>query len=107
KGLFTKEIDEALLAGRIDIAVHSMKDLPTALPDGTVIGAVLPREDPRDALIGAERIADLPKGATLGTASLRRAAQARALRPDIVVVPLRGNVDTRLRKIAAGEARAT
>ncbi|MSP48680.1 MAG: hydroxymethylbilane synthase [Alphaproteobacteria bacterium] len=107
KGLFTKEIDEALLAGRIDIAVHSMKDLPTALPDGIVIGAVLPREDPRDALIGAGRIADLPDGATLGTASLRRAAQARALRPDLVIVPLRGNVDTRLRKIAAGEAQAT
>ena len=107
KGLFTKEIDEALLAGRIDIAVHSMKDLPTALPDGTVIGAVLPREDPRDALIGAARLADLPQGATLGTASLRRSAQARSLRPDLVVVPLRGNVDTRLRKIAAGEAKAT
>jgi hydroxymethylbilane synthase len=107
KGLFTKEIDEALLAGRIDIAVHSMKDLPTALPDGIVIGAVLPREDPRDALIGAARIADLPKGATLGSASLRRAAQARSLRPDLVIVPLRGNVDTRLRKIAEGECRAT
>ena len=107
KGLFTKEIDEALLGGRIDIAVHSMKDLPTKLPDGTVIGAVLPREDPRDALIGAGRLSDLPQGATLGTASLRRAAQAKSLRPDLVVVPLRGNVDTRLRKIAAGEAKAT
>ena len=107
KGLFTKEIDEALLAGRIDIAVHSMKDLPTMLPAGTVIGAVLPREDPRDALIGAARLAGLAQGATLGTASLRRAAQAKSLRPDLVVVPLRGNVDTRLRKIAAGEAKAT
>jgi hydroxymethylbilane synthase len=107
KGLFTKEIDEALLAGHIDLAVHSMKDLPTVLPEGIVIGAVLPREDPRDALIGASRIADLVRGATLGTASLRRAAQARALRPDLVIVPLRGNVDTRLRKIAAGEAQAT
>ncbi len=107
KGLFTKEIDEALLAGRIDIAVHSMKDLPTTLPEGIVIGAVLPREDPRDALIGAARIADLARGATMGTASLRRAAQAKALRPDLVIVPLRGNVDTRLRKIAAGEAQAT
>ena len=106
KGLFTKEIDEALLAGRIDIAVHSMKDLPTMLPAGTVIGAVLPREDPRDALIGAARLAGLAQGATLGTASLRRAAQAKSLRPDLVVVPLRGNVDTRLRKIAAGEAMA-
>lgn len=107
KGLFTKEIDEALLAGRIDIAVHSMKDLPTTLPSGIVIGAVLPREDPRDALIGAKSIADLPKGATLGTASLRRAAQAKALRPDLAIVPLRGNVDTRIRKIEAGEAKAT
>ena len=81
KGLFTKEIDEALLGGRIDIAVHSMKDLPTKLPDGTVIGAVLPREDPRDALIGAVRLADLPQGATLGTASLRplRATEQRHL----------------------------
>ncbi len=107
KGLFTKEIDEALLGGRVDIAVHSMKDLPTVLPDGIVIGAVLPREDPRDALIGARRIADLPPGATLGTASLRRAAQAKALRPDLAIVPLRGNVDTRIRKIEAGEAKAT
>jgi hydroxymethylbilane synthase len=107
KGLFTKEIDEALLAGHVDIAVHSMKDLPTVLPAGIVIGAVLPREDPRDALVGAARFADLPQGATLGTASLRRAAQALALRPDLRIVPLRGNVDTRLRKIAAGEAQAT
>ncbi|MBM3534610.1 MAG: hydroxymethylbilane synthase [Alphaproteobacteria bacterium] len=107
KGLFTKEIDEALLAGRVDIAVHSMKDLPTALPVGVIVGAVLPREDPRDALIGATRIADLPRGATLGTASLRRAAQVKAQRPDLAIVPLRGNVDTRLRKIAAGEAQAT
>lgn len=107
KGLFTKEIDEALLEGRVDIAVHSMKDLPTRMPDGIAIGAVLPREDPRDALVGAGSIAGLPKGATLGTASLRRAAQAKALRPDLAIVPLRGNVDTRLRKIAAGEAQAT
>lgn len=107
KGLFTKEIDEALLGGRVDIAVHSMKDLPTRMPDGIAIGAVLPREDPRDALIGAGSIAGLPNGATLGTASLRRAAQAKALRPDLAIVPLRGNVDTRLRKIAAGEAQAT
>jgi hydroxymethylbilane synthase len=108
KGLFTKEIDEALLDGRIDLAVHSMKDLPTVLPEGTVIGAVLPREDPRDGLIGgAARLAELPPGATLGTASLRRAAQARACRPDLVIVPLRGNVGTRLTKIAAGVAQAT
>jgi len=107
KGLFTKEIDEALLGGRVDIAVHSMKDLPTRMPDGIAIGAVLPREDPRDALIGAGSIAGLARGATLGTASLRRAAQAKALRPDLAIVPLRGNVDTRLRKIAAGEAQAT
>ena len=102
KGLFTKEIDEALLAGRVDIAVHSMKDLPTVLPDGIVIGAVLPREDPRDALIGARRIADLPQGATLGTASLRRAAQAKALRPDLAIVDRKS---TRLNSSHVSESR--
>jgi hydroxymethylbilane synthase len=109
KGLFTKEIDAALVAGAIDAAVHSMKDLPTALPEGIVIAAVLPREDPRDALIaGDERgLADLPRGARLGTASLRRAAQALKARPDLRVLPLRGNVETRLAKIARGEADAT
>ena len=86
-----------------------MKDLPTRLPAGLMIGCLLPREDPRDALFagGAERIADLPQGAVVGTASLRRAAQLRARRPDLRVVPFRGNVDTRLRKLAAGEVDAT
>lgn len=107
KGLFTKEIDEALLAGDIDLAVHSMKDLPTELPAGIIIAAVLMREDPRDVLIGAESIADLPPGARLGSSSLRRAAQVLHRRPDVKIVNLRGNVQTRLRKIAAGEADAT
>jgi hydroxymethylbilane synthase len=85
KGLFTKEIEEALLARTIDMAVHSMKDVPTALPPGLVIAAMLPREDPRDALIAGDcrRIADLPEGAVIGTASLRRAAQLLVLRPDL------------------------
>jgi hydroxymethylbilane synthase len=109
KGLFTKEIEEALLDGRIDCAVHSMKDMPTWLPAGLVIGAMLAREDARDALFArtGTRIAELPRGATVGTASLRRQAQLLALRPDLQVVPLRGNVETRLRKLAAGEADAT
>jgi hydroxymethylbilane synthase len=109
KGLFTQEIEEGLLAGTLDLAVHSMKDMPTVLPDGLVIGAVLPRADPRDALIarGPRSIADLPHGAVVGTASLRRAAQLRAMRPDLRVVPLRGNVQTRLRKLDAGEVGAT
>jgi len=109
KGLFTKEIEEALLAGRIDCAVHSMKDMPTWLPEGLAIGAMLPREDARDALfarIGAS-IAELPRGAMVGTASLRRQAQLLALRPDLRMVPLRGNVETRLRKLRDGEADAT
>src|SRR5262245_37758424 len=97
KGLFTKEIEEALLGGRIDCAVHSVKDMQTWLPPGLVIGAMLPREDPRDALISrhGSRIADLPDGAIVGTASLRRQAQLLALRPDLRVVTLRGNVETR------------
>jgi hydroxymethylbilane synthase len=108
KGLFTKEIEEALLAGTVDIAVHSMKDMPTWLPDALAIDCLLPREDPRDALIGpVGRIADLAAGAIVGTSSLRRQAQILAQRPDLRVVSLRGNVDTRLRKIAAGEADAT
>jgi hydroxymethylbilane synthase len=109
KGLFTKEIEEALLAGRIDCAVHSMKDMQTWLPEGLAIGAMLEREDARDALfarVGAG-ISELPRGAAVGTASLRRQAQLLALRPDLRVVPLRGNVETRLRKLAAGEADAT
>jgi hydroxymethylbilane synthase len=108
KGLFTKEIEEALLSGTVDIAVHSMKDMPTWLPEGLTIPCLLPREDPRDALIGGARaLADLPSGAIVGTSSLRRQAQLLALRPDLRVVSLRGNVETRLRKIAAGEADAT
>jgi hydroxymethylbilane synthase len=109
KGLFCKEIEAALLARRIDLAVHSIKDLPTWLPDGLIIGAVLEREDPRDVLIAhpAATIADLPKAAVVGTASVRRKAQLLAQRPDLQVVDLRGNVDTRLRKLAAGEVDAT
>ncbi|HXU99856.1 MAG TPA: hydroxymethylbilane synthase, partial [Caulobacteraceae bacterium] len=102
KGLFTKEIEEALYDGRINCAVHSLKDMPTADPPGLVIAAIPPREDPRDAFLGRSCAAfdDLPPGAVLGTASLRRAAQARRRRPDLVIVPLRGNVDTRLAKLA-------
>ncbi len=107
KGLFTKEIEEALLDGGIDIAVHSMKDMPTALPEGLTIAALLEREDPRDVLIGATGLADLPRGARLGTSSLRRQAQMLYRRPDLNVVGFRGNVETRLRKLAAGEVQAT
>src|SRR5690348_12015404 len=109
KGLFTKEIEEALLDGRVDLAVHSMKDMPTFLPDGLVIAALLEREDPRDVLISpvADSIATLPKGAVVGTASLRRQAQVLRQRPDLIVQPLRGNVGTRLDKMARGEAAAT
>ena len=109
KGLFTKEIDEALLSGAIDLAVHSMKDVPTWLPDGISFPCLLPREDPRDALFanGHGRLADLPSGAVVGTAALRRQAQILALRPDLKVVPIRGNVETRLRKLAEGQVHAT
>lgn len=109
KGLFTKEIEEAMLDGEIDIAVHSMKDVPTWFPDGLTIDCLLPRADPRDALIapGAESIADLAAGITVGTASLRRKALLLHRRPDLKVVPLRGNVDTRLNKVSAGEVDAT
>jgi hydroxymethylbilane synthase len=108
KGLFTKEIEEALLDGRIDCAVHSMKDMPAEQPPGLVIAAVPEREDPRDAFLSqtANSIAALQHNATLGTASLRRQAQALHLRPDLKLVMLRGNVDTRLAKLAAGEADA-
>jgi hydroxymethylbilane synthase len=101
KGLFTKEIEEALLAGAIDIAVHSLKDMPTDLPAGLTLAAIPEREDPRDALIG-RRLADLPPGACVGTGSLRRAAQLRTLRPDLRIEDIRGNVDTRLRKLDDG-----
>ena len=109
KGLFTKEIDAALLKGEIDLAVHSSKDLPTFLPEGVTIAGYLTREDVRDALISArgDSIAALPRGATLGTASLRRQAQVKRLRPDIRGVLLRGNVETRLRKVETGEVDAT
>jgi hydroxymethylbilane synthase len=114
KGLFTKEIEEALLAGAIDLAVHSSKDMPTALPPGLVLSAFLPREDARDAFIGraakilqVKTLRDLPGGAVLGTASLRRQALVKHLRPDLKIVPLRGNVETRLRKLEAGDFDAT
>jgi len=102
KGLFTKEIEEALLDGRADLAVHSLKDLPTELPAGLVLAATPAREDPRDALVG-RRLADLPAGAKLGTSSLRRAAQLRTVRPDLRIEPVRGNLDTRLRKLDEGQ----
>jgi hydroxymethylbilane synthase len=102
KGLFTKEIEEALLDGRIDLAVHSLKDLPTELPDGLAISAIPQREDPRDALVGA-KLAELATGAKVGTSSLRRVAQLRALRLDLAVESVRGNVDTRLRKLGEGQ----
>jgi len=106
KQLFTKEIEEALLAGRIDCAVHSLKYMPAELPPGLVIGAIPEREDPRDAFVcaSAERLEQLPQGAALGTASLRRQAQALHRRADLRMVNLRGNVDTRLAKLDAGEA---
>ncbi len=108
KGLFTRELDLAQLNGEIDVAVHSLKDVPTVLPEGLVMGCYLPRKDPRDALIGPyASIAALPSGARLGTASLRRGAQALALRPDLEIVMFRGNVQTRLRKLEEGLADAT
>ena len=109
KGLFVKEIEEALLSQRIDVAVHSMKDMPTAQPPGLVIAAFLPREDARDVLIAgdAKRIADLKQGAIVGTSALRRRAQLLHRRPDLQIVNLRGNVDTRLAKREAGVVEAT
>ena len=110
KGLFTKELETALLSGEARFAVHSMKDVPTQLPDGLTIAAILPREDPRDVLLtrdGVSRIEDLPEGAVLGTASIRRQAQALAIRPDLKITLLRGNVDTRLNKLKSGEMDAT
>jgi len=111
KGLFVKEIEEALLDGRADVAVHSMKDLPAEIPDELMLGAVPEREDARDALlvspqVSARDVASLPRGARVGTSSLRRMAQLKARRPDLDVVPLRGNVDTRLKKVQAGELDA-
>ncbi|MCC6887525.1 MAG: hydroxymethylbilane synthase [Hyphomicrobiales bacterium] len=108
KGLFTKEIDEALFRGDIDLAVHSAKDVPTFLPHGLMIAACLEREDPRDALISikAKSIKGLARGARIGTASLRRQAIVKRTRPDLEVAPLRGNVETRLRKLETGDADA-
>ena len=109
KGLFTKEIEEALLAGAIDVAVHSAKDLPTVLPAGLILAGFLPREDVRDAFISrrAKSLRELARGSVVGTASLRRQAMAKRLRPDLEVATLRGNVETRLRKLDAGAADAT
>ena len=105
KGLFTKEIEDALLDGSVDLAVHSLKDMPTELPDGLTLAAIPEREDVRDAIIGSTLDA-LPQGALVGTSSLRRTAQLRALRPDLKVESVRGNVDTRLRKLDEGQYQA-
>jgi hydroxymethylbilane synthase len=109
KGLFTKEIEEAMLERRIDIAVHSMKDMPTEQPDGLLLDCYLPREDVRDAFICPDvaSLQDLPKGAVVGTSSLRRRAQLLHRRPDLTVVEFRGNLQTRLKKLSEGVARAT
>ena len=109
KGLFTQEIEDGLIDKSIDIAVHSMKDMPTVLPDGLLIDCILERVDPRDAFLSfkAASLAELPEGAVVGTSSLRRAAQVKLRRPDVKIVPFRGNVDTRLRKLEEGVADAT
>lgn len=109
KGLFTREIEEALLAGGIDIAVHSMKDMPTEQPAGLILDCHLPREDVRDAFVSPHvaRLADLPRGAIVGSSSLRRKAQLMLRRPDLTVVEFRGNVQTRMRKLEEGVAQAT
>ena len=109
KGLFTKEIEEALVAGTVDVAVHSMKDVPTLQPDGLELACFLPREDPRDCLFARSgtSLDDLPQGAVVGTAGLRRQAQVLLRRPDLKIVPIRGNVQTRMAKMAAGEVDAT
>jgi len=106
KGMFTLEIEEALAAGRIDLAVHSLKDLPTELPAGFTLGATPKRVDPRDVFVSRDyaSLQDLPEGARLGTSSLRRRAQLRLLRPDLEYIEFRGNVDTRLRKLGEGQA---
>jgi len=108
KGLFTKEIEAALLAREIDVAVHSLKDMATQLPDGLCIGCHLPRADPRDAFVSAraKRLIDLPRGAVVGSSALRRQAQLLRVRPDLRVVPLRGNVETRLGKVSDGKVDA-
>ncbi len=106
-GIFVKEVQQALVDGRADIGVHSMKDLPTDEPDGLYVAAILKRADPRDVLVGASSIAALPKGALVGTSSLRRQAQLQHLRPDLQFTSIRGNVETRLRKVRAGDVAAT
>lgn len=111
KGLFTKELEADLARGAVDCCVHSLKDLPTEMPEGLTIGAILPREDPRDVLIvngvtGASTLSELPRGSRVGTSSLRRRAQLMALRPDVEVVALRGNVPTRIRKVDEGQVHA-
>ena len=108
KGLFIKELEAALEDGRAHLAVHSMKDVPADLPPGMTLAAMLPRADPRDALItrGARELGDLPRGARLGTSSLRRRAQLLAIRPDLVITTLRGNVETRLKRLDEGELDA-
>jgi hydroxymethylbilane synthase len=108
KGMFTKEIEEALAAGRVDLAVHSLKDLPTEVPPDFEIAAITQRENPRDVLVSKKHasIKELPQRARVGTSSLRRQAQLKALRPDLEIHPLRGNVDTRLRKLEAGDYEA-
>ncbi|MBV6631508.1 MAG: hydroxymethylbilane synthase [Alphaproteobacteria bacterium] len=109
KGLFTKEVEEAMLSGEADLAVHSMKDMPDQMPDGLIIDCLLPRADARDALISLNHksIADLPPGTVVGTASVRRQALLLRQRPDLKTVPIRGNINTRLKKLAAGEVAAT
>lgn len=106
KEKWVRELDRALIEGEIDLAVHSAKDIPGVLAEGVALVAALPREDARDALVGAASVDALPEGARVGTSSLRRAGQLLALRPDLVILPLRGNVDTRLAKLAAGEVDA-
>ncbi|HXV79115.1 MAG TPA: hydroxymethylbilane synthase, partial [Candidatus Binatia bacterium] len=108
KGIFTKEIEDALLRGEIDIAVHSMKDLPTRLPAGLIVAAIPQREDPRDVLATTERkkLSELSAGVKIGTGSLRRTAQLRHYRRDLTIVPVRGNIDTRLKKLDGGECGA-
>lgn len=109
KGLFTQEIEEALMQQRIDIAVHSTKDMPTVLPDGLHLSAYLEREDPRDAFVGrtVARLIDLPQGAIVGSSSLRRQAQIKHIRPDLNVITFRGNVNSRLRKLEEGQVEGT
>jgi hydroxymethylbilane synthase len=102
KGLFTKELEEALLDRRVDLAVHSLKDVPTDLPEGLILAAIPEREDPRDAVIG-HKLSELKTGAKVGTSSLRRAAQLRLARPDLAIEDIRGNLDTRLRKLDEGQ----